>query len=248
MSSNQEQLIDQISVMLRAEEDTYNRFDYCSEKEQSQSDEKIESIIGRRRGRVANWMFQVVDSYGDLSRDIVSTGMSLLDRFYGRLDMDQFNVLINFQLFQLVSLTTFNLALKLNNNQSLNPSHFCAGKYKVSDVIEMERFVLQVLAWHLHEPTPLHFVKFCVLLQFYCHHSELENGLELQHFIPVYNKVSYNAIFLAEIAVLDYYFLSYKSSTIAFTAILKSLQLIEYSQYLLKLRESFIQLLEKKLG
>ena len=249
MSFDYDTLVDSISVMVKLETTNYGRFNYILEfDEKKEADEKIEGrIIGLRRSRVVNWMYEVVDTYG-LSRGLVSSGMSLLDTFYGKLSKKDHLCVADFQRFQLVSLATFILALKLDNNKSLNIPDLCSGQFDISLIVEMEKFVLEVLDWNLHAPAPIDFVKYCMLLQCHCHHDNLgENGDNLKIFIPVYDEISDIAVFLTEIAELDYHFISFKASTIAFAAILNALEMIGHLRYPSNLCDSFVRLLEKVL-
>jgi len=249
MSSDYETLTDNLSVMLKLETTIYKRFNYIATfDEKKETDEKMEGrIIGLRRSKVVNWMYEVVDTYG-LSRGLVSTGMSLLDRFYGIVCEVDYLCTTDFKRFQFVSLATFILALKLDNNHSLNISDLCPEELHISHLIDMEKYILQVLNWNLHVPTPTDFVKYCMLLQFHCHHDVLEgNGARVKIFIPVYDEVSDQAVFLTEIAEFDYHFISFKASTIAFAAILNALEMIGPSRCPSNLCDSFVRLLENVL-
>lgn len=105
---------------------------------------------------MVSWMCTVVDVF-ELRRENVSIAAYFLDTSVAR-NLATNNV----EEYQLVSLTAFQLAIKITETiifplqQLVQFSH---GGFSEQDVIRMERRMLRVLDWHLHPPTPESFLE-----------------------------------------------------------------------------------------
>ena len=151
------------------------------------------------RRQMASWAYTAVDTFG-LDRELVAVAFDMLDRYLSReikSDCD-----FTREDFQLVSMTCLYMVVK-----TLEPSKklsipalidMSRGYYCAQDITETEMEILQVLQWRINGPTPLAFIQ------------------ELATVIPsCSNDLMHSCRELCEMAVMDEFFVPYKSSSIA---------------------------------
>ena len=153
----------------------------------------------------------VVDHF-DLNREVVSIAMSHLDRYLGI-----YTGTVDKNLFQLLSMTCLYLSIKLNEHEHLliqgsissmeTILHLSNGFFKLEEMEKMERELLHTLQWRVHPPTGQVYVNQFLKYLSVDHHQELQDL----------------ASYTMELAVMDYFFVSYKSSDIAIAALLNSI-------------------------
>ena len=107
-------LIEQICTMLEKEAIRYSCQDYLSVSLGTITSRN--PIDERWRQKSAEWMFKVVDYY-DLDRDIVSVGMTYLDRMFTETTIHNCRSQIQ---CRLVAMASLKLAIKLNEPRTLN--------------------------------------------------------------------------------------------------------------------------------
>jgi hypothetical protein len=168
----------------------------------------------------------VVDEF-DLDREIVSIGMNYVDRFYSSnsniislLDDDTTSSDFGDHI-QLLSMAALWLALKLKNgraviipqSESTMQTLLKLGRDKFSQeqLVKMEVQLLQHLRWLVHPPTPQFYISY-----FFSHCTPTQ---ETQETIDEWNNL---AIYYVELTTLDFYFVSVKSSLLAFTALVNA--------------------------
>jgi hypothetical protein len=155
--------------------------------------------------------FTVVDHF-DLHREVVSITMSHLDRYLGTCDSS-----VDKNSFQLLAMTSLYLAIKLNEYKHLiipgskssmdTILQLSRGFFTLEQMEKMECNILQRLQWHVHPPTPQLFVKHFLFF-----------------FSPEEHDAHDLAQFLAELSVMDYFFVSYKPSEVAIAALLNAIE------------------------
>ena len=107
-------LIEQTCTMIEKEATRYSCKDYLSASPGTVTSRN--PIDERWRQKSAEWMFKVVDYY-DLERDIVSVGMTYLDRMFTETTIHHRWSQLQ---CRLVAMASLKLAIKLNEPRTLN--------------------------------------------------------------------------------------------------------------------------------
>ena len=120
------------------------------------------------RIKMAQWCFQVID-YAKYKRSTVSMAISLLDRFLSlhKTSTRAHQAIQCRKMYQLASMTTLFMAIKMNETSDINGNIFCElsrHAYDVKDILEMEMTILKVLSWKIHAPLALDFMKYFLTL------------------------------------------------------------------------------------
>lgn len=155
-----------------------------------------------------------VADHFDLNREVVYVALHYVDRCSSMLDgtslwhgsKDD---------FQLLSMAALSLAVKLYDHRNIRVPGarstqetillLSRGKFTLAELEAKELDVLQRLQWQVHPPTPQTFV-----------------GYILQAYFPDVT-VRDMATFAVELAVLDYFFVTFKASEIALAGLLQSI-------------------------
>ena len=168
------------------------------------------------REKICEWQYEVVDQF-DLDREIVSISTFYLDRYLSLHFVDE-------DLFQLVSMTSIYLAIKIHSYKKVSIQSIAAmgrGFISVDHITEMELSMMQALDWHLHPPTPVAFVEniFPLLLE------KMKND-------PDFTKNDFVEFsrFLTELSVCAYPFIAAMPSSVAIAAILYSIEHYQLSE------------------
>jgi len=214
--------LDMIDNLHQIERTKYIVYDYIQ-----YFDTEDRYLLETRRREICSWMYRFVDSH-NLCRDLVSRSMSYFDRFLMtiiiRKDLD---VLMHrahvteSSFLQLAALVSLNLAMKIHSELKLDLRHMIKvsrAKFDLTELIDMERRMLYVLAWRLNPPTSAEFVMHLSSLLFdIAVIPELAN-----HFDDIVNM----AIFLTELAMWDSYFIECNASTLAIASLLNAVETI----------------------
>mgnify|MGYP005844427061 CR=1 FL=1 len=151
-------LIERIDVLLRQEDTVYATVDYLESGYQlmlegsstpppvlgssfsvgPSTNSSSKDIDEFWREKIVEWMYQVIDHF-DFSREIVSIAVSYLDRFLATRHVTK-------QLFQLISITTLYLAIKLYEGKRIHMytmTRLSRGFFTVEDLQLMELEVLR---------------------------------------------------------------------------------------------------------
>jgi hypothetical protein len=165
------------------------------------------------RSNMATWCYKVID-FCNFDRETASIAMNYLDRYM--ITEQGATVLADRKSFQLAAMTCLYTAVKINEPEAMDPklvSTLSRGAYSTTEVEAMEVSILSALQWRVSPPTALGFVR-----QF----------LEL---IPVdlvnqgTRETAYDiTMFQTELAVTEHDFVTVKASTIAFGALMNSLE------------------------
>lgn len=164
------------------------------------------------REKICDWSFRIVDHF-NFSRETVSISISFLDRYVSKRR-------VNKKLFQLASVTTLYLAIKLHEREKFTMSHMLKlsrSGFSVKQMEAMEMSMFAALSWHLHPPTPFSFVRDLVPMLISSHTCASP-------------AVRYNILdiarFLTELSVCEYFFVTMKPSSIALAALLNAMDTV----------------------
>ncbi|GMH67560.1 hypothetical protein TrST_g12343 [Triparma strigata] len=159
------------------------------------------------RRRITEWLYQVADAY-QLSRETVGIAMNFLDRYLS-------TTTCNKKFFQLASMCALFLAAKMQEARPVKMHDLIKlsrGVFKNTDLKSMEKAMLRHLKWHLHPPTPPSFVR--IFLQFF---PRVE-GDDDRVITSILELSEWNC----ELSVCEYYFIKFKPSVVAISAILNA--------------------------
>lgn len=218
---------DNVTTMLRQEEsNSYVCVDYLSITAWHNN---MYQLMGRRaksphappeasrideycREQICEWSYRVVD-YFRIDREVVSVSLSYLDRFLGTCSCDR-------SMFKLAATTTLYMAVKVFHPQKLEDlgvlSDLSRGEFDMTDVSEMEQHILRALSWRLHPPTAV--AMGSLLLDYF-----LADRLLAVSDDDI-NEIRDTASFFGELAVCDYFFITFRPSTVALASVLNSLE------------------------
>jgi len=230
-----EQCVDRVEAMLGLEKRSYICIDYLEHLSNTPNGARKSCSLDQHRQRICSWMYQLLDTC-NINREIVYFSMNLLDRFLSniisncnRLECDVDNYIGGSQ-YELASLTALYIAMKLNGSQSqpVRISRFemlSRRKFTAGDICEMEMKMLTVLSWHVFPPSPAEYVEnFISVLCYY--HSKFQDrpSPAFEQLDPIFDKMLDISVFLTELAVCDYFFVTEKASTIAFSSMLIAME------------------------
>jgi len=246
---NVSQIADNITAMMNLESGVYRCDDYLEVLSCLSDGHKKSSNLEHHRQRICAWMYQLLDSC-NINREIVYYSMNFLDRFMSKIISGQeFTVehFISGSQYELASLTVLYMAMKLNGCQSqpVRISRFVVlsrRKFSANDICKMEMKILSTLSWQVHPPCPAEYVeKFVSLL--------LASSIKshIHDFHHTLESIQDIAMFLSELSVCDYYFVTENPSITAFAAVFIAL---ENFKNLVKdvVRDDFLTFLEKNFG
>jgi len=168
-------VLDRINAMRSQEEKTKGCYNYFT------------SIVDEScRKAIVDWCFIVADSF-DLSRETVGIATSILDRYLSSDGKGKSaEALQSKQIFQLVAITSFYMAVKINEPVQLGIEMLvkvCRGFYTGSTIAATEQDILYSLEWRvcISTTTPMEYVRhFLELLPGSVHisHVILENAMK----------------------------------------------------------------------
>ena len=218
--SNYHSNLEMINYLQKLEDKNYNVCDYIQFV-----DMEARCLLESRRIQLCSWMYRFVDSC-NLCRGLVSHAMSYFDRFLTeiiiRKDFDVFmcrSRVTESSFLQLAALIALNLAIKLHSKLKWNLKHMIKvsrGMFDLTELIDMERRMLYVLAWRLNPPTSAEFVMHLASLLF--------NIAARPEVGKYFDDIVDTAIFFTELAVWDSYFLECKAITLAIASLLNAVE------------------------
>jgi hypothetical protein len=206
-----------ISAMRHQEESGYKRRNFLH-----QHDPQVNLTIGplnpsavtvECRNLMVAWCYQVVD-YLSFRRETVEIAINILDRFCctesGKAaTMDR-------KVYQLASMSSLYTACKIHEPEAMDPklvSNLSRGVYSPREVEEMESVILGALQWRVNPPTSLSFVRQLLDL--------IPLDVINQHVRQaVYDITKYQT----ELSVNEFEFVTVKSSTVAYGALMNALE------------------------
>ena len=181
------------------------------------------------RKKLVNWCYLCVD-HCRLSRETVASAMEMVDRFLStastsirnsaNADADAVRAVCMYveealrdqSILQLLTVTALYVAIKINERDVLSSdlfSEMCSGSYSTKEIEDTERVLLCGLSWRCHTPTA-HQVGLSILSLMLPNVDIPEDTWEY-----LMDEMKYSM----EHAVLDYYFSTQRTSTIALAAI-----------------------------
>mmetsp|Transcript_27026 Transcript_27026/g.56306 ORF Transcript_27026/g.56306 Transcript_27026/m.56306 type:complete len:348 (+) Transcript_27026:276-1319(+) len=202
----QELLYDQLCNMVAQEERAgYKCCDYLRYYSPQQGVSRASKSIDEGcRTSICGWMYRVADHFA-IDREVVSIAISYIDRILSS------NFCADRQTFKLISATSFHLAIKVHFPHigqevgSLLPD-LSRGDFGLDDLIGMERELVHSLTWLMNPVTT---------------QSIAMHILSLLPFrAPV--TIANTALFLAELSVCDYFFVTSRKSIVAIAAVMNA--------------------------
>eukprot|EP00591_Stephanopyxis_turris_P002248 CAMPEP_0195507552 /NCGR_PEP_ID=MMETSP0794_2-20130614/979_1 /TAXON_ID=515487 /ORGANISM="Stephanopyxis turris, Strain CCMP 815" /LENGTH=287 /DNA_ID=CAMNT_0040634275 /DNA_START=63 /DNA_END=923 /DNA_ORIENTATION=- len=183
------------------------------------------NIDTRCRQQLCEWSYRVVDHF-QINRGIVLTAWSFIDRFLATRGN------CNTKILKLAAATALHLADKISGSRLLSMDVLVKlgrNEFSTLQMSKMEIILLSALKWHVHPPTSARFVQ------------ELVRPLTGLVKPEVAKTLTDHALFLTEISVCDYNFVTQKPSIIAVASILNALGSIDSFQLPTDSRLRFLQ-------
>ena len=170
------------------------------------------------RRTMCSWCYQIVDSCS-IDRSVACVGMSYLDRFMCTPSHRATSALASRREYQLAAVCCLVVALKCRGGIKVGTDFVadsvCRGLYDADELDGMEMDVLGALGWRLNGPSPHDYVDAIVSLlpRTACH--DVSNAA---------SSLASSAKTHVEAAMLDYCMATQPSSSLAYAALLTSLQ------------------------
>ena len=211
------------------------------------------------RKKLVNWCYHFVD-HCQLSRETVASAMEMVDRFLlstasksigdsssaSADDADLVRV-VSYEAardqrkLQLLTITGLYVAIKINERIALSSDLFaemCCQAYSTKEIEDMERILLSGLSWRCHAPTALQ-VGLSILSII------LPNTVVVDIPEETWGILMDEMKYLIELTVLDYYFSTQRTSTVALAAIYNATGSISSKDHQELLRASLSVIMER---
>ena len=179
------------------------------------------------RTRVCKWMFHIIDIMG-LQHETAAIAISYLDRFMSiscahKSKQKRSTTSCNRREYQLVASTSLYIAIKIHEPFVLIPeviSSLTRGLVTPDNIIACEKIILATLKWRMNGPTPHQYINYILkLLPSYS--TSTSSSTTDQELV---NKLSESSHSWIETAIKDYACIPLRSSTVALSALLNSLE------------------------
>ena len=230
-------IISRLETMRTQEQSTYSYRNYeppafpVPNSSRYHVDESIPLLNSSWREKICHWSFNVIDHF-DLSREVVAVSMSLFDRFLATRGNR-----CNGSTALLASLTTLHIAIKVNEVRKIKLgtlSNLSRGQFGPRHIEEMEWTVLSSLEWKIHPPTSMSFISHLLLLL----PPQVDDAFKEE----IYALSRY----ITELSVCDSAFVEINPSSVAFAAILNSLEDRKYRRFISSsVRDQYIRSIER---
>jgi len=230
-------IISRLEVMRSQEQSTYSYRNYeppafPHPTSRNNADESIIPHLNSSwREKICHWSFNVIDHF-DLSREVVAVSMSLFDRFLATRGNR-----CNGSTALLASLTTLHIAIKVNEVRKIKLgtlANLSRGQFGPRHIEEMEWNVLTSLEWKIHPPTSMSFISHLLLLL----PPQVDDACKEE----IYALSRY----ITELSVCDSSFVEINPSSVAFAAILNSLEDRKYRKFISSsVRDQFVRSIER---
>jgi hypothetical protein len=165
------------------------------------------------RNEMSAWYLRLADAC-DFSSETAEIAMSLLDRFLTTPEGTEARS--DRGVYQLASMAALYTAVKVHETTAIDSTTICSlscGVYFRKDLEAMEIKILHALKWRVNPPTSFSFVrKLMELIP--------EEVLEKEKFQTVLDLAQLQV----ELAIIDYTFVTVKASTVAYSALMNSLE------------------------
>jgi len=226
------------------------------------------------RRKMCIWCCQVVDFFKFNTRETVFMASSYLDRFLSSSDESAETALFNRKEYQLFSMTSLYLAIKVHETIEVDVSimvKLSRGDYRVEDFVRAEADLIRALAWRLNGPTPTEFVRRFVSLlppdaakrpgstsnfdqARQDQHDDIDGNDDdddsnisssSHHRVTNEYMLMDFARFQTEISVTDYTFVATRPSLIATASVLNAVDTIENLSLTAQQKQDFVQAIQK---
>jgi lipoyl(octanoyl) transferase len=201
-----------LQAMRSQEEQSYHMPDYLSRLPATSSC-RHPPVDAAARQQIAQWCINIMEACS-YQREYAAVTMSFLDRFVST--TEGHSTLLDRTQYQLAALTAIYTSVKIHCPQALSPdlvAKLSQGSFTRQDIEAMERRMLSALQWRVNPPTPMHFIRaYLDLIP--------TSGLD-EHTRKVILDL---AALQAEKSVLDYRFVPFKASHIAFGSLLNAVE------------------------
>ena len=172
------------------------------------------------RTRVCKWIFHIIDIMG-LQHETAAIAISYLDRFISiscahKTKQKRSTTKCNRREYQLVASTSLYIAIKIHEPFVLRPeviSSLTQGLVTSDNIIACEKIILTTLRWRMNGPTPHQYINYILKL--------LPSSSTDQELVSKLCESSHSWI---ETAIKDYACIPLRSSTVALSALLNSLE------------------------
>lgn len=223
LRSTSDDTLDTIQAMCQ-QESGYQVVDYLTEVDQQMSQSRCQEsfpVDDTCRSSMAQWCQKMVE-FCNYDHSTTAMAMSCVDRYFST--PEGFAVLFDRSEFQLVVMTAFYTAAKINEAQALEPisvSKLSRGLHSAESIEAMEMRMLTALNWRVNPPTCYEFVRqFVRLIPAHMRQGKGRQGLS--------ETIDYQL----NASISDYRFSLCKASSVALAALLNALDIHdpEFSQ------------------
>jgi hypothetical protein len=215
-TSSMEETLETITAMCYQEDTGYLAKDWMRLGQSESSSGPLhreQSVDIECRAKMVAWCFQVID-FCKLSHETVEITMSFVDRFLSTTEGT--TARNDRKTYQLVCMTALYTAVKIHEPKAMSPSlvsRFSHGAFTARDIEAMEVKLLDALKWRVNPPTSWAFMrKLMSLIPEYALDKELREAADDL------------AVLQIELAVSTYQFVSVNASTVAYCALMNSLE------------------------
>lgn len=214
-----------LSVMIQKEQTCYKlRHHYLDDPPSFlPGDDKTMMVTETDRTKIVEWLYSVTDQC-HLDRETVEIAMDMVDRFLSSKSMSTSCVTKHFLhdrgQFQLLTLSAFYIAIKLNESIAFGSNMFSEmshGVYTVDEIEATEIILLHGLSWRVNAPTSSQLAHH--ILSLVLPHCP---NIEESTWGFILDEVRYQT----QIAVRHSYFTTQRPSTVALASIFNTLEQI----------------------
>ena len=181
------------------------------------------TITAADRRALCSWSYEIIESLSNINREVACIGISYLDRFMATSSPRAKAALTTRHEYQLATVACTVIAIKNRGGVKLGSdfvaNEICHGLYTSDEIDVMEMEVMQALTWKLNGPSPHEFID--ALLGLLPASSEDSSSVNNASSSLLLSKHAKNQV---EAAVLDYDLALQSSLSLAYAAILTSLQ------------------------
>jgi len=203
------------------------------------------------RTRVCKWIFHIIDIMG-LQHETAAIAISYLDRFMSiscahKPKQKRSTTKCNRREYQLVASTSLYIAIKIHEPFVLKPdviSSLTRGLLTPDNIIACEKIILTTLRWRMNGPTPHQYINY--ILKLLPSSSTSTSSTANQELVTKLSESSHSWI---ETAIKDYACIPLRSSTVALSALLNSLEDMSRTDHCLssEVKYQFIQAISNAL-
>jgi len=209
------QIIDHLQFMQAQEPHYQISADYLSSSSAT--------ITAADRRAVCSWSYQIIEALSNINREVACIGISYLDRFMATSSPMAMAALTTRHEYQLATVACTVIAIKNRGGVKLGSdfvaNEICHSLYTSDEIDVMEMEVMQALTWKLNGPSPHEFID--ALLGLLPASPEDDSSVNNASSSLLLSKHSKKQV---EAAVLDYDLALQSSLSLAYAAILTSLQ------------------------